>query len=155
MAMGETDLQQAIIRWAETKVIDYPELAWLHAVPNGGNRDGREAMKLKLEGVKAGIADLALDVARFNPDTGQFYFGLKLELKRPLSKEKPSTKQIEYMDFCTGNGYWSGWTNDFNVAKSNIMDYLQLPRLPHDLLVGIPATLRNAILKGTHGNRSA
>lgn len=82
--------QAALIAWAEvapmpaaadvepgSKVGDY-----LFAVPNGGQRSGLEAKRLKGLGVRAGIPDLFLDLARGGGH------GLRIELKRPTSTFK-------------------------------------------------------------------
>lgn len=63
-----------------------PDLELLHAIPNGGHRDKVTAAKLKAEGVKAGIPDVFLPVARsFGVPGGPvtWYHGLYVELKRP------------------------------------------------------------------------
>lgn len=46
-------------------------------VPNGGNRTYATAAFLKAQGVKAGVSDICIDMAR-----GQ-YHGLRIELKAP------------------------------------------------------------------------
>lgn len=120
MALRESDLQEAIITWSHTMTGQYPCLAWLHAVPNGGYRSGREAVSLKRQGVKPGILDLALDVARGG------YHGLRIELKRPGGKCKaPSVEQSKYIAFLTDNGYYCLVSNDFALIKKNILDYLK------------------------------
>lgn len=120
MPLSEDDLQMALFKWAGTMEGQYPELKWLHAIPNGGRRDGETASKLKATGVKAGICDIALDVARGG------FFGFKLELKRPNSSEKPSKEQAEYIEFCREEGYFVEWTNSFDEAKRLIIDYITL-----------------------------
>lgn len=72
----EADEQKAIFRWAAYETARHPELQLLHAIPNGGSRDPREAHNLKLQGVKAGVPDMCLPVPR-----GDFA-GLYIELKR-------------------------------------------------------------------------
>ena len=117
--MLESDLQEAIFSWANTLEPRYPEIRWLHAVPNGGYRSGREAVGLKRQGVKAGILDIALDVARGG------YHGLRIELKRPGGKCKPPSKeQAEYMEFLTRQGYCARISNDFEEVKNIILEYL-------------------------------
>lgn len=121
MALSEDDLQRAIITWANTQVDKYPELKWLHAIPNGGRRDAKEAMALKSQGVKAGILDLSLDVPR-----GGFH-GLKIELKKPVGKcLRESKEQTEYIDFCIDQGYECIVSNDFEQVKRLIVSYLEL-----------------------------
>ena len=117
--MLESDLQEAIFSWANTLEPRYPEIRWLHAVPNGGYRSGREAVGLKRQGVKAGILDLHLPVAR-----GGFY-GLMIELKRPGGKcAKPRPEQAEYIAFLTEQGYCARISNDFEEVKTIILEYL-------------------------------
>lgn len=119
MALLESDLQAAVFSWAATMDPKYPCLKWLHAVPNGGFRTAKEAVGLQRQGVKAGILDLALDVAR-----GGFH-GLKIELKKPGGKCKaPSKDQLEYMTFCYEQGYYAFVSNDFEEVKTRIMEYL-------------------------------
>lgn len=72
----EHDEQVALIRWRDQNVGRIPSLAWLHAIPNGGYRDKRTALKLKAEGVTPGVADLSW------PRRRDPYSGLYLELKR-------------------------------------------------------------------------
>ena len=54
----------------------YPEVSLLFHIPNGGRRDAAEAANLKRQGVKPGVPDLFLPVARGG------YHGLFIELKR-------------------------------------------------------------------------
>jgi hypothetical protein len=54
----------------------HPELKGLFHVPNGGARDKITGARLKREGVKAGVPDVLLLVAR-----GE-YHGLAIEMKR-------------------------------------------------------------------------
>jgi hypothetical protein len=52
--MTEHDIQKAIVKYLELKKLCY------FAVPNGGHRHIAVATKLKAEGVRAGVPDLAL-----------------------------------------------------------------------------------------------
>jgi hypothetical protein len=54
----EHELQAELMRWAKRYEDNYPELWLLHAIPNGGKRNVKDAVKLKREGVKAGVPDL-------------------------------------------------------------------------------------------------
>lgn len=120
MSLSESSLQQALITWAKTQVKFYPELLWMHAIPNGSKRDSREAMRLKSEGVKAGILDLHLPVARGG------YHGAMLELKRPSGPcLKPSVEQQDYIRFLTEQGYATIVSNDFGELKTFLIDYLE------------------------------
>ncbi|MBU0991826.1 MAG: VRR-NUC domain-containing protein, partial [Proteobacteria bacterium] len=55
---------------------EIPELKLLYAIPNGGQRHKAIAQKLKMEGVKKGVPDLCLPVAK------KPYNGLYIEMKR-------------------------------------------------------------------------
>lgn len=55
---GEANLQSSCVSWFD---LQYPKLSpLLFAVPNGGSRNKIEALNLKRQGVKAGVADLIL-----------------------------------------------------------------------------------------------
>lgn len=55
---GEANLQSSCVSWFDLR---YPKLSpLLFAVPNGGSRNKLEAVNLKRQGVKAGVADLIL-----------------------------------------------------------------------------------------------
>lgn len=55
---GEANLQSSCVSWFD---LQYPKLSpLLFAVPNGGSRNKLEAVNLKRQGVKAGVADLIL-----------------------------------------------------------------------------------------------
>jgi hypothetical protein len=54
----------------------YPELKNVYANPNGSLRNLIVAKKLKAEGVRPGVPDIIVDVARHG------YHGLRIEMKR-------------------------------------------------------------------------
>lgn len=69
--------QTWLFQWAADMArIKYPELALMYHIPNGGSRNKVEAARLKGQGVKAGIPDIFLPVARGG------YHGLYIEMKR-------------------------------------------------------------------------
>lgn len=70
----EWRFQFACIQEAERLEHEFSDLALLHAVPNGAVRTGKGYGRVDA-GVKAGIPDLMLPVARLG------YFGLYIELK--------------------------------------------------------------------------
>lgn len=71
----EHDEQCRVIRWARANADRYPQLALLHAIPNGGHRTAVTAAKMKAEGALAGVPDLSLPCARGK------HHGLYIELK--------------------------------------------------------------------------
>ncbi len=71
----EHDEQAAFMEMCRLRRGKYPVLARIYAVPNGGHRHKATAAKMKEEGQRAGVLDVALDV----PLGG--YHGFKLEMK--------------------------------------------------------------------------
>jgi hypothetical protein len=69
--MNEHEIQKSIAQY-----LDLRGLCWW-AVPNGGNRNMVTAKKLKAEGVKSGVPDIAI------VNDGQAYF---LEVKKPKTE---------------------------------------------------------------------
>lgn len=117
--MLESDLQRAIFVWRDTILPKHPCLEWMHHIGNGGYRSAREAQGLKQQGVKAGVLDLHLPVARGG------YHGLMIELKTPNGKcLPPSKEQAAYMQFLTEQGYCARISNDFQEVKDIILEYL-------------------------------
>ena len=54
---SEAQHQANVIKWSQQPSIrrQWPELALLHHIPNGGTRDAVEAKHLKQQGVKSGV----------------------------------------------------------------------------------------------------
>lgn len=75
-APTEAQEQAALFAWAAYASKRRPELALLFHIPNGGARSARTGASLKRQGVKAGVPDLFLPVARHG------WHGLFIELKR-------------------------------------------------------------------------
>lgn len=66
-------------------------------IPNGGYRNPREAAKLKAQGVKPGVPDLCIPVARGG------YHGLYIEMK--VGKNKPTEHQEKWLKLLNEQGY--------------------------------------------------
>lgn len=88
-AMRSEDTEQInVVSWANWNVNRYPELKWLHHVPNGGSRNKQEAVKLKQMGVKAGVSDLCL------PYPKGLYCGLYIEMKFGDNRQQETQKEF-------------------------------------------------------------
>ena len=72
----EAQEQTTLFQWAGMMAGKWPELQLMFAIPNGGSRNPIEARHLKEQGVKPGIPDIFLPVARGG------YHGLYIEMKR-------------------------------------------------------------------------
>ena len=121
--------QTALFAWAALQLHRWPELRWLHHIPNGGSRgDSAQSRavrgaQLKAQGVKTGVADVFLPVRR-----GE-YSGLYIEMKRPTERPKRagskgglSDEQIEFGKFVKNQGFgWMtcyGWRDASEVVEN-------------------------------------
>lgn len=128
----EAGHQTALFCWAALMQNQYPELRWLHHVPNGGSRgagkDGAIAgARMKAQGVKPGVADVFLPVRR------SVWSGLYIEMKKPSLRPKRdgaggvSKEQAEFGEFVKAQGF--GWIvcYDWTEAREVIINYLNTP----------------------------
>lgn len=116
--MSEAQEQIALIHWAEIQKGKYPELALLYHIPNGGGRHPAEAAQLKRQGVKAGVPDLCLPVARGG------YNGLYIELK--VGRNKPTESQAGWIERLNKQGYRAVTCWGWIAARDEIMAYLEV-----------------------------
>jgi hypothetical protein len=108
--------QVALFMWASQNLDKYPELKWMYAIPNGGERNIAVAGRLKAEGVKSGVSDVCLPVAR------SVFHGLYIEMKKPGGKE--SAKQIEFGEFLRIGNYRYECCDHWEKARDVIINYL-------------------------------
>ena len=100
MTRTESAEQQTIFEWSRLNYAKYPELEYLFfAVPNGGSRHKLEAYSLKRQGVKSGISDMTIQVARGG------YHGLWIELK--VGKNRASENQEKFINEIKKQGYYA------------------------------------------------
>lgn len=120
----ESGHQRAVFAWAALHMAQWPELRWLHHIPNGGARGDDAKTRairgnaLKAEGVKVGVADLFLPVKR-----GEFS-GLYIEMKKPGKIKTTSKEQDEFGEFVKAQGF--GWIvcDNWESAVQVLQDYL-------------------------------
>jgi hypothetical protein len=113
----EHEEQVALCQWAALSVKKHPALELLYAIPNGGHRHITVAQRLKAEGVKPGIPDLCLPVAR-GP-----YYGLYVEMKRKKGG-RTSPAQQEWINKLRAEGYCVEICKGFEEARDAIINYL-------------------------------
>lgn len=113
---SEHGAQTALFRTVAMHEAHRPELALLFAIPNGGKRDKITAAKLKAEGVKAGVPDLMLPVARGG------YHGLFIELK--VGDNRPSKSQKEWIAHLLNQGYDCAVCWEWTQAMEILLAYL-------------------------------
>ncbi|MCM1256494.1 MAG: VRR-NUC domain-containing protein [Roseburia sp.] len=112
----ESGAQDMLFTWAMWQQGARPELELLHHIPNGGKRDARTGRALKRQGVKAGVPDLCLPVAR-----GGFH-GLYIELK--VGNNTTSPRQKEWISNLGQQGYCARVCRGWEEAKETIEGYL-------------------------------
>lgn len=113
----EDGAQEALFSWCDMQRHRYPELKLLHHIPNGGKRDKATAIALKRRGVKAGVPDLSLPVARNG------YHGLYIELK--VGKNKQTEKQKEWQQALQEQGYMCLVCYGWQEAAQLLANYLE------------------------------
>ena len=100
----------------------YPELRWMHAIPNGGARDSITAGVLKATGVKAGVWDAFLPVAKDS------WHVLYVEFKRPSRRAERngglSDSQKAFGLFVHGQGYKTCLVYTWQEAIKDTLLYL-------------------------------
>lgn len=120
-AVKSEDTEQiAVIQWAQYSINRYPELKWLHHVPNGGSRNRLEAVKLKQMGVKAGVSDLCL------PYPKGIYCGLYIEMK--FGENRQQVSQKEFLKDMAEAGHFVATCYSAESAVKVIEEYCKLPK---------------------------
>ncbi|MEX3984148.1 VRR-NUC domain-containing protein [Paraburkholderia sp. EG287A] len=92
-------------------------------IPNGGSRKNSfEGWRLKQQGVRAGVSDLFLPVARGG------FFGLWIEFKAaPPNDAEPSESQLEWLDLMREQGYQAELCLGVDAALAVLDAYMVLP----------------------------
>lgn len=116
----EHQIQSAIVRWAELQSGKYPALRLLFAIPNGGWRHMTTAAKLKAEGVRPGVPDLALPVARNG------FIGLWMEVKRGTMGRVREQQQL-WAGALKGAGHSVHVVRSVDDGIACLKEYLNIP----------------------------
>ena len=142
MKASEHEEQVALFRWAEYAVTAIPELCLLYAIPNGGHRHKAVAARLKAEGVKPGVPDVCLPVARGG------WHGLYIEMK--TERGRASKAQLQWLCALREEGYKVAICRGWETARGLIEDYLCL----HTVAGGMPAEEQSPARSNDHGEYS-
>jgi hypothetical protein len=125
----EYEEQKMLFNWAEKHVVQVPEIANLFAIPNAGGYSGGykanviRAKRLKAMGVKAGVLDTFLAVARHG------FHGLFMEFKAPGEIAETSPDQEAWIQAFQSHGYLVRVVDNWRVAWNHLCDYLDLPAM--------------------------
>ena len=115
--MSESEEQICLFRWAQWACCKYPELKLLFHVPNEGKRSVYTGARMRSEGLRAGVPDICLPVAK------KRYHGLFVEMK--AGKNKPTANQIEWLSSLEEQGYMTAICYGWEAAKAVIENYLK------------------------------
>ena len=115
---SESQEQQQLVSWTDFMQHKYPELNLLYHIPNGGKRSKSEAARFKAEGVKSGVPDLCLPVARGG------YHGLYIEMK--TESGHTSDEQEWWGERLQAQGYVWRVCHGWQAAVAVLEWYLQL-----------------------------
>lgn len=116
--MSEHDSQTALFQWAAYNEARFPELGLLFAVPNGTRTSPGVARKMVAEGVKKGVPDVCLPIARGK------YIGLWIEMKSPGSYPRPEQKH--WLQSLKKQGHFTAICHSWEEAAQQIEIYLQM-----------------------------
>lgn len=138
----ENSQQFALIVWKQRNMVRFPELEWLHHIPNGGKRgDSKRSAQIagnemKGLGVTPGVLDLFLPVPRYVSQldhgiwgdlvtpVGMLVCGLYVEMKRPGAKSETSDDQKKFIAKHRQLGYACVVCDTYYEAKFYIESYL-------------------------------
>ena len=94
--MSESNEQQIVFEWAKWNENKYPELETMYHIPNEGKRSASNGRRLKREGLKNGVSDICLPVAKSG------YSNLYIELKS--GKNVATKAQLEFIEIINKYG---------------------------------------------------
>lgn len=117
---SEHDEQSMLFEWSRYATRHFPELALLHAIPNGTAASSmREAARAKVAGRRSGVPDICLPVAR------RGFHGLYIELKRSDGVPSDLTpEQRQWLIRLCEQGYRAVMCPGFESARAEILNYL-------------------------------
>lgn len=110
--------QQNLFYWAALQCGKYPVLRKMYHIPNGGKRGKAEAARFKTGGVKKGVPDIHLPVARGG------YHSLYIELKR-IKGGRLEPEQRTWIADLQEEGNCVEVCKGWDAAVIVIIDYLE------------------------------
>jgi len=110
--------QTSLFIWAAYNTGRWPELELMYHIPNGGSRNKAEAARLKAQGVRSGVPDVCLPVARHG------HHGLYIEMKRQTGGTV-SKEQKKWIDALLQQGYFACVCKGWEMAALVIEQYME------------------------------
>ena len=127
---SEDGEQAALFCWSAMNVDKYPELKWLHSIPNGGSRHIAEASKMVATGLRVGVWDIFLPCPTYrgmSPEIG--YCGCYIEMKRADRRNQKNggltDEQLEFRDYAIMIGYYCEVCYSWIEARDTLINYLE------------------------------
>ncbi len=133
---SEDGHQMAIFCWAADNLSKYPQLAWMYAIPNAGERFVAVATKMVATGLRKGVPDIFLPASIQKRDYQGFtelfkygyhglYIELKIENKRKLKDGGLSKDQLLWLPALREAGYYVAVCYGWIEARDCIVNYLE------------------------------
>lgn len=113
----ESAEQQTLFQWAKMASGKWPELELLYHIPNEGKRSYKTGARLKAEGLRSGVPDICLPVARGG------HHGLYIELKR-VRNSRVTKAQLDWIEALVAQGYVAAVCRGCDEAIELITGYL-------------------------------
>ncbi len=120
----EHEIQKAFFKWIDLRKGQIKCLDLFHAQANGGHRHLLTAVKLKAEGVRAGVLDTQLPVARGG------FIGLAIEFKAPDAN--PTKEQRERAERLMCEGWCVAFCWSWESAARVTLGYVGMAHLQVD-----------------------
>lgn len=114
----ESNEQQTLFEWARHMEGRWPELKMLYHIPNEGKRSARTGARMKAEGLRSGVPDICLPVAKGG------HHGLYIELKR-RKNARVTQEQLDWVERLSQQGYVAAVCRGCDEAISLITRYLR------------------------------
>ncbi len=115
MREQEHNLQVSCVEWFRFR---FPK-ALIFAIPNGGHRDVRVAVKMKAEGVTAGVPDLCVPMSMHG------YHALYIEMKNGKAG-RVSDAQRSVMDKLRDEGNKCVVCRSFDEFRAEVESYMSI-----------------------------
>lgn len=120
--------QSALFCWcslADTRA-KYPQVKWLYAVPNAGQRHIAVGTNMVATGLRKGVPDVFLPVPTIST---KMYAGLYVEMKIEKYRNRKNggctDEQIEWLGYLENAGYFCAVCYSWQEARDTIINYLE------------------------------
>lgn len=114
---SESDEQQWLFEWAKRQEKVYPGLELMYHIANEGKRSAAGGKSLVEQGLKKGVPDICLPVAKGG------YHGMYVELKRTKGG-RVGEEQEKWLSELKNQGYHTALCRGWEQAKNEIAAYM-------------------------------